>query len=40
MWHHKLKTLMKTRFGSKVIMFEETLDSNKPFCYVMGGRRH
>jgi hypothetical protein len=37
MGYQKLKSLAKTRFMSKVIMFE---DSSKLHYYVMGSRRH
>jgi hypothetical protein len=38
MWHHKLKTLLKTIFTSKVIMFEETLEF-KNVIILCNGRR-
>jgi hypothetical protein len=34
LWHWKLKTLAKTRFASKVIMFEEKLEFKKN-CFVL-----
>ncbi len=40
LWPRKLKTPMKTRFASKVIMFEEELEFKEALLCVMGGRKH
>jgi len=36
---HKLKSPIKTRFASKIIMFEECIEFEKTIIFVMVGRR-